>query len=178
LVVAYAIAGTVDIDLTTEPIGIDDDGEDVYLADLWPSQEEIEHTIRGSLSTSQFIDEYSSVYHGSDQWRAIPVSGGALFDWQPDSTYIQEPPFFRDLGPEPSPIMPIDGARVLLKLGGSVTTDHISPAGSIGSDTPAGKFLLEAGVPQRMFIASRKRPSDDTGYVCKHPGPQPARPGH
>jgi aconitate hydratase len=163
LVVAYAIAGTVDIDLTTEPIGIDDDGEDVYLADLWPSQEEIEHTIRGSLSTSQFIDEYSSVYHGSDQWRAIPVSGGALFDWQPDSTYIQEPPFFRDLGPEPSPIMPIDGARVLLKLGGSVTTDHISPAGSIsrrGNDR-----VMTRGTFANIRVRNQLAPGTEGGWT-------------
>ena len=151
LVVAYAIAGTVNIDLSTEPLGIDDDGEDVYLADIWPSQEEIARTVAQSLSTDQFLREYGSVFVGSSEWQAITDDGGALYDWSPSSTYIQEPPFFQDLGSDPTPLQPITGARVLLKLGDSVTTDHISPAGSIGADTPAGRFLTEAGIERRMF---------------------------
>ncbi len=161
LVVAYAIAGTVDIDLTKDPIGIDGDGEDVYLRDIWPTQEEIVTTIRDSLETEQFAREYGAVFEGSAQWRAIADTGGALFDWQPASTYIQEPPFFRDLGPDPTPILPITGARVLLKLGDSITTDHISPAGAIGPDTPAGQFLSDAGVEQRLFNSYGSRRGND-----------------
>ncbi|MDA2978166.1 MAG: aconitate hydratase AcnA [Actinomycetota bacterium] len=161
LVVAYAIAGTVNIDLTTEPLGTDDDGEDVYLADIWPSQEEIARTVAQSLSTDQFLREYGSVFDGSDEWQAIKDEGGNLYDWSPSSTYIQEPPFFQDLGPDPKPLKPITGARVLLKLGDSVTTDHISPAGSIGADTPAGRFLTEAGVERRMFNSYGSRRGND-----------------
>jgi len=161
LVVAYAIAGTVDIDLATEPIGTDQDGQDVYLRDIWPTQDEIDATIRASLSRDQFVREYGGVYEGSTQWQAIKDTGGSLFAWQPDSTYIQEPPFFKDLAPDPSPIRPISGARVLLKLGDSITTDHISPAGSIGRDTPAGRFLSEAGVEQQMFNSYGSRRGND-----------------
>ncbi|MEZ5175655.1 MAG: aconitate hydratase AcnA [Acidimicrobiia bacterium] len=161
LVVAYAIAGTVDIDLSSEPIGIGSDGEEVYLADLWPSQDEIATTIADSLSTSQFTTEYGAVFDGSPQWRAIPDTGGSLFSWDPGSTYIQEPPFFKDLAPTPAPITPISGARALLKLGDSVTTDHISPAGSIGADTPAGRFLVESGVEPAMFNSYGSRRGND-----------------
>ncbi|MFV2000141.1 MAG: aconitate hydratase AcnA [Acidimicrobiia bacterium] len=161
LVVAYAIAGTVDIDLTSEPLGRDDDGNDVFLSDVWPSQKEILDTIRASLSTDQFTREYSSVFDGSEEWRAIEPAGGALYDWNPSSTYVQEPPFFKDLSPEPTPITAIEGARVLLKLGDSVTTDHISPAGAIGMNTPAGKFLIDAGVPTRLFNSYGSRRGND-----------------
>ncbi|MCB1245659.1 MAG: aconitate hydratase, partial [Acidimicrobiia bacterium] len=109
----------------------------------------------------QFTREYGAVFDGSSEWRAITDEGGALYEWDPTSTYIQEPPFFRDLGPDPRPIQPIEGARVLLKLGDSITTDHISPAGSIGKDTPAGRFLLESGVEQRMFNSYGSRRGND-----------------
>jgi len=161
LVVAYALAGTVDIDLDTEPLGIDTDGAEVFLRDIWPTQREIDETVAASVTKAQFSHEYSSVFAGSPQWQAIMTSGGALFDWVPSSTYVQEPPFFMDLGPEPTPITPISDARVLLVLGDSVTTDHISPAGSIGADTPAGRFLLDAGVPQRMFNSYGSRRGND-----------------
>ncbi len=161
LVVAYAIAGTVDIDLTTEPIGTDSAGNDVFLADIWPTQQEITETIAASVSTEQFVKEYSSVYDGSQQWQAIETVGGALYEWNPSSTYVQEPPFFLDLAPEPTPITPITGARVLLKLGDSVTTDHISPAGAIGLNTPAGKYLAEQGVPVRLFNSYGSRRGND-----------------
>ncbi len=161
LVVAYALAGTVDIDLDTEPLGVDTDGAEVYLRDIWPTQREIDETVAASVTKAQFSHEYSSVFTGSPQWQAIMTSGGALFDWVPSSTYVQEPPFFMDLGPEPTPIAPISDARVLLMLGDSVTTDHISPAGSIGADTPAGRFLLDAGVPQRMFNSYGSRRGND-----------------
>ncbi len=161
LVVAYAIAGTVDIDLTSEPIGVDRDGNDVFLTDIWPTQQEILDTVSASVSTDQFTKEYGAVFEGSGQWQAIETTGGALYKWNPDSTYIQEPPFFMDLGPEPTPIAPITGARVLLKLGDSVTTDHISPAGAIGLTTPAGKFLTDAGVQQWSFNSYGSRRGND-----------------
>ncbi|MFO7700189.1 MAG: aconitate hydratase AcnA [Acidimicrobiia bacterium] len=161
LVVAYALAGTVDIDLTTEPIGADHNGDDVYLADIWPTQREIDETVAASVTRGQFIHQYASVFEGSGQWKAIETSGGALFDWDPSSTYVQEPPFFLDLRPDPTPIMPIAGARALLKLGDSVTTDHISPAGAIGPETPAGRFLIDSGVSPRMFNSYGSRRGND-----------------
>ncbi|MBU1493803.1 MAG: aconitate hydratase AcnA [Actinobacteria bacterium] len=161
LVVAYAIAGTVDIDLTTEPIGIDETGNEIHLRDIWPTQHEVDEIVGRSVSSDQFEQQYASVFEGSEEWKAVPVSGGALYEWDPASTYIQEPPFFTDLAPAAEPIRPIRGARVLLKLGDSVTTDHISPAGSIGADTPAGRFLLEAGVERTMFNSYGSRRGND-----------------
>jgi aconitate hydratase len=161
LVVAYALAGTVDIDLVTEPIGTDRQGDPVYLADIWPTQAEIDAVVAASVTRDQFATQYASVFDGSQQWSDIDTSGGALYEWNPSSTYVQEPPFFLDLGPDPRPIEPILGARVLLKLGDSVTTDHISPAGSIGPDTPAGRFLLDAGVDRSMFNSYGSRRGND-----------------
>ncbi|MDK1019529.1 MAG: aconitate hydratase AcnA [Actinomycetota bacterium] len=161
LVVAYAIAGTVDIDLVTEPLGQDAEGADVFLADIWPTQAEILATVASSLTTAQFAAEYGAVYDGSAMWRAIETSGGDLYAWDEASTYIQEPPFFLDLPEHPRPITPITGARVLLKLGDSITTDHISPAGAIGIDTPAGRFLTERDVPVRMFNSYGARRGND-----------------
>ena len=161
LVVAYALAGTVDIDLVTDPIGTDTHGDPVYLADIWPTQAEIDAVVAASVTRDQFATQYASVFDGSQQWSDIDTSGGALYAWNPASTYVQEPPFFLDLGPDPRPIEPILGARVLLKLGDSVTTDHISPAGAIGPDTPAGRFLLDAGVDRRMFNSYGSRRGND-----------------
>ena len=161
LVVAYAIAGTVDIDLTSEPLGIDPDGNDVFLRDIWPTQEEITEIVASSVSSEQFSRQYGNVFEGADEWKSIDIAEGGLFAWSEASTYIQEPPFFKDLGPEPAPIVPIVGARVLLKLGDSVTTDHISPAGSIGPDTPAGKFLLDNDVEKSMFNSYGSRRGND-----------------
>jgi len=161
LVVAYALAGTVDIDLTTEPLGVGSDGNDVYLSDIWPSQEEVLSVVADSVSSDQFAHEYASVFKGSDDWEAVTTSGGHLYEWNEASTYVQEPPFFTDLAPEPTPITSIKGARALLKLGDSVTTDHISPAGAIGTDTPAGRYLLDAGVEQRMFNSYGSRRGND-----------------
>jgi aconitate hydratase len=161
LVVAYALAGTVDIDLTSEPIATDRDGNDVYLADIWPSQEEIHEIVESSVHQEQFEKQYASVFDGSPRWRGIETSGGALFEWDEASTYVQEPPFFQDLAPDPSPIRPIVGARALLKLGDSVTTDHISPAGSIAPDSPAGRFLVDSGVSQRLFNSYGSRRGND-----------------
>jgi aconitate hydratase len=161
LVVAYALAGTVDIDLATEPLGQDGVGNDVFLSDIWPSQAEILDTVASSVTRDQFIEEYGAVYDGSAMWRMIDTSGGALYEWDDSSTYVQEPPFFLDLAEDPTPIVPITGARVLLKLGDSITTDHISPAGAIGSDTPAGRFLTDSGVEQRMFNSYGSRRGND-----------------
>ena len=147
LVVAYALAGTVDIDFATEPVGHDPNGEPVYLKDIWPTQEEVRAEIRRSLKPEMFEAEYGNVYDGNEDWNAIPVSGGDVYDW-PESTYIKEPPFFVDVTPELPDIAPITGAKVLLYLGDTVTTDHISPAGVIAPDSPAAKYLLEHGVPR------------------------------
>jgi aconitate hydratase len=161
LVVAYALAGTVDIDLDTDPIGQDSEGADVFLRDIWPSRSEVDAVVAASVSSEQFVGEYAAVFEGSDEWRTIATEDDALFPWDPDSTYVQEPPFFVDLAPDPSPISPIQGARVLLKLGDSTTTDHISPAGGFGSDTPAGRFLLDSGVEPRLFNSYGSRRGND-----------------
>ncbi len=151
LVVAYAIAGTVNIDLSTEPLGTDRDGKPVYLKDVWPSQAEIEQLLGEAISSEQFRKQYADVFEGSAEWQAIPTSGGALYDWDDASTYVKRPPFFEKLAPQPTPVAGITGARCLAKLGDSVTTDHISPAGSIKRDSPGGRYLIDNGVPASMF---------------------------
>jgi len=161
LVVAYALAGTVDIDLTTEPIGTDAAGNDVYLREIWPTQAEIDDIVGRSVKTEQFTTEYGAVFEGSEEWRAIPSTDDALYAWNPDSTYVQEPPFFLNLGLEVKPIGRVDGARVLLKLGDSVTTDHISPAGAIAQSSPAGRYLTDHGVEPRMFNSYGSRRGND-----------------
>jgi len=145
LVVAYAIAGTVNIDLAQEPLGYDPNGEAVYLRDVWPTQAEVQAAVRRSLKPELYREEYADVFTGNEQFNAIPVAGGAVFDWDPDSTYIKEPPFFYiDL--DLPPVEPIEGARVLAMMPDSTTTDHISPAGSIAPGSPAAKYLLNHGV--------------------------------
>ncbi|MEX2322482.1 MAG: aconitate hydratase AcnA [Acidimicrobiia bacterium] len=161
LVVAYAIAGTMDIDLTTDPIGQDGQGDDVYLSDLWPTQEEVATLIASSMSRSQFQEQYARVFEGAQEWQAVAVPDGDLYEWDPASTYIQEPPFFVDMAPTASPITPITGARALLKLGDSVTTDHISPAGGIAADSPAGEYLIEQGVAPADFNSYGSRRGND-----------------
>ena len=161
LVVAYAIAGTVDVDLTTDPIGRAASGEDVYLKDIWPSQAEIDKVVGSSVTRGQFVEQYSDVFAGSAEWRAIETSGGQLFEWSDASTYVQEPPFFIGMSKESSPIQPIAGARCLALLGDSVTTDHISPAGSIMPESPAGRYLIERGVEPRMFNSYGSRRGND-----------------
>ncbi|RME56895.1 MAG: aconitate hydratase AcnA, partial [Caldilineae bacterium] len=148
LVVAYAIAGTVDIDLENEPLGYDPSGEPVYLREIWPTQAEIQQEIRRSLNPSLFKEQYGNVFTGNEQWNQVPVSGGELYDWNPESTYIQEPPFFKDMTLEVPPVKPIVGARVLAVMPDSTTTDHISPAGAIAPDSPAGRYLASKGVPR------------------------------
>lgn len=161
LVVAYALAGTVDIDLTHEPIGQDQDGNDIYLQDIWPTQEEIIETIQHSLSPELFKQQYGNVYTGNETWNSIPSSGEAVYQWDEDSTYIQEPPFFIDLPSQPAPVQPIRNARVLVKAGDSVTTDHISPAGNIARNSPAAKYLMERGVEPRDFNSYGSRRGND-----------------
>jgi aconitate hydratase len=151
LVVAYALAGTVDIDLMNEPIGHDRDGELVYLKDIWPSQDEIMEMVQNTITPDLFKNQYGNVYTGNLMWNEIPVSGGAVYSWSKKSTYVQEPPFFVDLSPEAKPIQPVSGARVLGLFGDSITTDHISPAGDIPLDSPAGRYLTENGVEKKDF---------------------------
>jgi aconitate hydratase len=152
LVVAYALAGTVDIDLAHEPLGFDADSKPVFLRDIWPTQEEIRDAVGEALSPEMFTEQYADVYTGNETWNAIPVPEAALlYDWDPASTYLQEPPFWADLSVEVPAVQDIRGARVLALLGDSVTTDHISPAGSIATDGPAGRYLLEHAVERRDF---------------------------
>lgn len=162
LVVAYAIAGTVDIDMTAEPIGTDSAGKPVYLRDIWPSQKEIQDVIDSCVTREQFVTQYANVFDGPEEWRAISVAGGELYDWNDASTYIQEPPFFVGMSVDDSgDISPVRSARCLVKLGDSVTTDHISPAGSIKKDSPAGKYLIEKGVPVSLFNSYGARRGND-----------------
>ena len=151
LVVAYALAGTVDIDLTKEPVGTDVNGEAVYLRDIWPTQEEVREMVAKAVTPEVFSKNYASVFEGDEHWRSLSNSSGELFAWDPNSTYIQEPPFFQGMKDEPEPVKNISGARVLAMLDDSITTDHISPAGNFSATSPAGKYLIEKGVEKRDF---------------------------
>ena len=151
LVVAYALAGTVDVDLQNEPLGNDKDGNPVYLKDIWPSIDEVKNAVHETVTPELFKKEYSNLFDSNETWNAIDVTDNPVYDFDPSSTYIQNPSFFEDLSPEPGKVEPLDDLSVLLKLGDSVTTDHISPAGAIGKDTPAGKWLIEQGVSPRDF---------------------------
>ncbi len=151
LVVAYALAGTMDIDLVNDPIGTGSDGKPVYLRDIWPSGQEIEEVIASAIASEMFTRDYSDVFAGDERWRNLPTPEGDTFAWDPDSTYVRKPPYFEGMTREPAPTTDIVGARVLAKLGDSVTTDHISPAGAIKPDSPAGRYLLEHGVERRDF---------------------------
>ncbi|HET7011489.1 MAG TPA: aconitate hydratase AcnA [Anaerolineales bacterium] len=161
LVVAFALAGAVTVDLTREPLGTDPDGHAVYLRDIWPSQREIDEVIRRTLTPEVFRRWYGDVFTGNETWNLLPVAGGDLYNWDTDSTYIQEPPFFFDLTPEATPVADIVGARALVVLGHSVTTDHISPAGAIPADGPAGRYLIEHGVQPRDFNSFGSRRGND-----------------
>src|SRR5215211_3701610 len=151
LVVAYALAGTVDMDLAKDPLGEGEDGNPVYLKDVWPSQAEVAEEIEGALDPEIYRRQYADVYTGNEQWNAVDVPSGDLYEWDLDSTYIQEPSFFKGLSPEAGDLEDIEGARVLVKVGDSVTTDHISPAGAIPSKSPAGQYLISKGVDPRNF---------------------------
>ena len=161
LVVAYALAGTTDIDLTNEPLGIGSDGQPVFLRDIWPSAEEVGAVASEVIRSEMFGKQYADVFLSNPRWNAIDVTEGSLFAWDEKSTYIQEPPFLMDLAAEPGPIEPIEGARVLAALGDSVTTDHISPAGAIKADGPAGRYLQEHGVEPTDFNSFGSRRGND-----------------
>jgi len=149
--VAYALAGTVDIDLTKDPIGYDKDGKPVMLADIWPTPEEITAVIESSVRSEMFKRVYAEVFEGDENWRAIPAPTGERYEWDPASTYIKSPPFFESLSLEPEALKNIVGARALAVLGHTVTTDHISPAGAISPQSPAGQYLLSLGVQPKDF---------------------------
>ncbi|WP_247000331.1 aconitate hydratase AcnA [Halosolutus gelatinilyticus] len=151
LVVAYGLAGRMDIDLENEPIGTNDEGEAVYLADVWPDSEEVRRTIHESVSPEMFEEKYASVYEGDERWEALDAPEGEVYDWDPESTYIREPPFFQDFPLEAPGVENVDDARALLTLGDTVTTDHISPAGPFSEDLPAGQWLTERGVEPHEF---------------------------
>ena len=151
LVVAYALAGRMDIDLYSEPLGFGRTSGPVYLRDIWPSQQEIEETVRTAVGSEMFRKQYANVFEGDKSWNSLPTPTGDRFAWDPQSTYVKNPPFFEQMPRTPGPIGDIRGARVLALLGDSVTTDHISPAGSIPADSPAGKYLIEQGVAPKDF---------------------------
>ena len=151
LVVAYALAGTIDIDLSSEPLGVDRDGEAVYLKDLWPSDAEVAAAVRASLTPEMFAERYASAFSGDDRWQAVPATNAVTYAWDDRSTYVKLPPYFEGLTMEPGVVRDIEGARVLAKLGDSVTTDHISPAGNIRATVPAGRYLTERGVAPADF---------------------------
>ena len=161
LVVAYALAGTTDIDLATEPLGVSSDGLPVYLKDIWPTADEVRQAVASSVLPAQFQARYDNVWDSNPRWNAVPTSSGELYDWEATSTYIQEPSFLAELTREPEAPTSIRGARVLLALGDSVTTDHISPAGSIAKQSPAGRYLVEHGVPPEDFNSYGARRGND-----------------
>jgi aconitate hydratase len=151
LVVAYALAGSMDVDLLNEPLGIGTGGQPVYLRDIWPSAQEVEEVIASAIASEMFTRDYSDVFAGDERWRQLPTPTGDTFAWDPDSTYVRKPPYFEGMTRDPQPVSDISGARVLAKLGDSVTTDHISPAGSIKPDSPAGQYLASHGVQRKDF---------------------------
>jgi aconitate hydratase len=161
LVVAYALAGTMDIDMLTEPLGMDDQGTPVYLKEIWPTNAEVQETVATVVMPDMFVRKYAGIFEGNETWNVIQSGESELFDWDKASTYIQEPPFFIDLSREVSPIKRLTGVRVLAFLGDSITTDHISPAGSIPADSPAGKFLMSNGVQNRDFNSYGARRGND-----------------
>jgi aconitate hydratase len=151
LVVAYALAGSMNVDLTREPLGIGADGRPVFLRDVWPTEQEIQQTMLSALSAEMFRRQYASVFDGDARWQSLPVPEGDRYAWDEASTYIRRPPFLEGVTPEPVPPIEITGARLLALLGDSITTDHISPAGSIRVDTPAGQYLIAEGVAPKDF---------------------------
>jgi aconitate hydratase len=165
LVVAYALAGTMDIDMRTEPLGTDRQGRPVFLKDIWPSQREIADTILKSVRSEMFETKYAEVFEGDERWSSLPVPSGDLYDWDATSTYVKNPPYFLDMNVEPAPVSPIVKARVLAVLGDSITTDHISPAGSIKADSPAGRYLIERGVTVADFNSYGARRGNDEVMV-------------
>ena len=178
LVIAYALAGTMDFDFESEPLGQDTDGNDVFLEDIWPAPADVEATIASSISQEMFTDDYADVFAGDERWQSLPTPEGDTFAWDGESTYVRKPPYFDGMTMETTPVADIEGARVLAKLGDSVTTDHISPAGAIKNDSPAGKYLADArhraqGL-QLLRLASRQPRGHDPRHVRQHPPEEPA----
>jgi len=151
LVIAYALAGSMDFDFDSQPLGTDDRGEEVYLTDIWPEASLVEETIATSISREMFTKDYEDVFAGDERWTSLPTPDGDTFDWDDESTYVRKPPYFEGMQAEPEPLEDIEGARVLALLGDSVTTDHISPAGAIKADSPAGQYLAEHGIERKDF---------------------------
>ncbi|MGH8938920.1 MAG: aconitate hydratase AcnA, partial [Actinomycetes bacterium] len=151
LVVAYALAGSMDVDITSEPLGTGTDGTGVYLKDIWPSSQEIQEVVDSAIASEMFSRDYADVFAGDERWQNLPTPSGDTFEWDAESTYVRKPPYFDGMPAEPTPVEDVTGARVLAKLGDSVTTDHISPAGSIKADSPAGEYLQGHGVNRRDF---------------------------
>ncbi|WP_206446838.1 aconitate hydratase [Agrococcus sp. KRD186] len=151
LVIAYSLAGTMDFDFENQPLGKGKDGQDVFLADIWPSAEEVQSTIDSSIDTEMFIKQYGAVFDGDERWQSLPTPDGDVFEWDAESTYVRKPPYFEGMTMELTPVADVQGARVLAALGDSVTTDHISPAGAIKADSPAGHYLTEHGVERKDF---------------------------
>ena len=151
LVIAYALAGTMDFDFENDPLGQDKDGQDVYLRDIWPNPTEVEKVIGESISQEMFTEDYKDVFTGDERWRSLETPEGATFEWDSESTYVRKPPYFEGMEAQPAPVADVEGARVLVKVGDSTTTDHISPAGSIKLDSPAGRYLQEHGVARKDF---------------------------
>jgi aconitate hydratase len=151
LVVAYALVGTMDHDFENEPLGVSPDGEPVFLRDVWPSPFDVQEVVASAISAEMFTKDYADVFAGDERWRSLPTPTGSTFEWDPESTYVRKAPYFDDMAPEPSPVTDVSGARVLALLGDSVTTDHISPAGSIKADSPAGQYLTSHGVERKDF---------------------------
>ena len=178
LCVAYALAGTMDIDIVADPLGQDEHGQDVYLRDIWPDAREIAGTIEQAVQSDMFRTSYGEVFEGDERWNSLQVPMGDRFEWDPDSTYVRLPPYFQDMPPEPEPVRDIAGARVLAMLGDSVTTDHISPAGAIKRDGPAGALPAGTGCRaarlQLLRLAPRQPRGDDARHVRQHPLAQPA----
>ncbi len=151
LVIAYALAGTMDFDFASQPLGQDTDGNDVFLEDIWPAPADVERTIAASISQEMFTEDYADVFAGDERWQSLPTPEGDTFAWDGESTYVRKPPYFDGMSMDTTPVADIEGARVLAKLGDSVTTDHISPAGAIKNDSPAGKYLAEHGIERKDF---------------------------
>jgi aconitate hydratase len=151
LVIAYALAGTTNIDLTTEALGNDLDGNPVYLKDIWPSQQQVSDTLASSIDAEMFQDSYNTIFDGDSHWQSLDVTATDLYEWKAESTYVKNPPYFTGMTMQPEAIVPIQDARCLALLGDSITTDHISPAGSIQADSPAGRYLISKGVDQKDF---------------------------
>ena len=158
LVVAYALAGSINVDLTTEPLGYDKKKKPVYLKDIWPSPKEIAETIRKAVKPASFRAHYGNVFDGGSNWKKVKVTKGQTYSWDKASTYVKNPPYFDGMGMKPSDVADIKGARILALFGDSITTDHISPAGSIKKDGPAGKYLVEHGVAVCRFQFLRLAP--------------------